>query len=141
MICHAPSAAGTEVPFAFEADFFGKIQCHSDCGDQRFRVTEVRALMEVNTFQWKVVSSAKSRGFHDLCARHAEFAVVLPGLRVGVMGCNRDTGQEAKPKVYVTLREWRLFHHDRRVSLVAEEVLTCTCARCKWRFAQDDMEA
>jgi hypothetical protein len=33
----------------------------------------------------------------DFLARHAEFAVVLTGLRVGVVGVDGNAGQEAQP--------------------------------------------
>src|ERR1043166_3019011 len=114
--------------------------------------------MEVNAFEWQVMCLAKLCGFHKLCGRHAEFTVMLTGLGMRVMCCHCNTGEEAEPKVYVTLRKWRLWRNDRhlprvhtcpgvrcqgvpgRVSLVLVEILTCTCVRCKCRFAQNDMD-
>src|SRR5215211_7026120 len=103
MIRHTPATARTEMPFPFKSDFFCKVQCHLNRRDQGLGITEVRALMEMNAFKGKMILLTKCCGSQYLCARHAEFAIVLPGLCVSVMGCDGDTGQETEPEFYVTL--------------------------------------
>ena len=86
------------MPLAVEADLLCQVQCHVDRGDQRLGVAEVRALVEVDPFQGQILFFAELRGFQNLFARHAELAVMLTGLRVGVMGVDGDAGEEAEPR-------------------------------------------
>src|SRR5689334_12299914 len=69
MIGHTPSAAGTEMPLAPQSDFFGDVQSHVNRRDQWLRVTEVRALVKVNPFEWEIVGPAELGGFEQLFAR------------------------------------------------------------------------
>ena len=80
------------MPFAREADFFGEVECHVNCGDQWLRVTEVGALMEVNPCERKIMFFAKLRRFENLFAGHAKFAIVLTGLSTSVMSGDGDAG-------------------------------------------------
>src|SRR5688572_3753435 len=141
MICHPPSAARTEIPIAAKADLLCQVERQVDGGQQWLGVAEVRALVEVDAFQRQVIRLTELRGLHDFLTSHAELAVVLAGLGMRVMSVDSDAGEEAKPEIYVTLREWHFWCHDRRVSSGVEEILTCTGVRCQCRFAQDDMHS
>ena len=57
--------------------------------------------MEVDPFQWQLCS-LQNCSFQDFFPCHAELAVVLTGLRVGVMRCHCHAREEAEPQVYVT---------------------------------------
>src|SRR5512138_1961146 len=48
VICHTPSAAGTEMPLVTEADLFCQVQCNVDRGQQWFGIAEVRTQVEVD---------------------------------------------------------------------------------------------
>src|SRR5215212_4329959 len=97
MISHSPATARTKMPRSFESNFLSQVKRRINGGKQRLGVTEVGALVEVDSVQRQVMFSAKLRSFQDFCARHAKFAVLLTGLGMSVMGPNGDTGQEAQP--------------------------------------------
>jgi hypothetical protein len=86
--------------------------------------------MEVNPGEGEIMFLAELCRFENFFTRHTEFAVVLSSLRMGVVGMNRNTREEAEPKINVTLRERVL--RDRRVSRTEREIL---------RFAQNDIDS
>src|SRR5512141_3232074 len=105
MVCHCPSAAGTEMPLTCKSYFFRQIKRQLDGRNQWFRITKVRTEMEMNPMERKIMFSTKICSFEDLFTRHPEFAAMMTRLCMDVMGVNADARKEAKPKIYVTLRE------------------------------------
>ena len=95
------------MPLAGKSDFFRKIQCQVNCGDQRLGVPEVGTKMKVNAVQWKILFFAKLGRFEDLGARHTELAVISARLGVDVMSVDVDAGEQAQPDRNVTPRKGR----------------------------------
>ena len=62
--------------------------------------------MEVYPFEREIMFFAKLRCFENLFVRHAEFAIMLTGLRVDMVRHHGDAGEETKPQVNVTLRRF-----------------------------------
>ena len=93
----APAPARREVPWIAEPDLFGQVKADLDCSNERCRFPKVGALMKVQPVDAQSGVAGHSSGGNDLVGSHAELAVHLAGLSVGMLRPHRNPRLEPQP--------------------------------------------
>ncbi len=100
VIGDAPAAArrqGVRLPAGGRGKLGGQVEHDLQRRADGRRVVKVRALVKVQSAQCQVMLQTMMHCLHDLLWRHAELAVLLPGLPIG-MCVHRHTWSYAQPQ-------------------------------------------